>query len=154
MALSADATSLATASDTAIAVWSLATRTPLFGITVDYRVRDLSFGPGGRVLAAVNERLVQLWDLDRKMEIARMPIDIHWWGEDQPEQPWTRFVPSARLISLTSEFRSRFWFWQPEDMIPSACATLTVTPSTLARWKAVAGDAGDPVACKPVVSQR
>jgi WD40 repeat protein len=147
MALSADATYLATASDNAIAVWLLATLTPVFEVTVDYRVRDLAFSPTGRVLAAVHERLMQLWDLDRKMEIARMPIDIDWWGEDQPEQPWTRFLPAAGLISLNAEYRSRFWLWRPDDMIRSACTLLTVTPSTLARWKAVAGDAGDPATC-------
>jgi hypothetical protein len=126
IALSADGTRVASASDEAIVVWDAAAGRELTRFRHPGGSSVLSFSEDGAYLASggFNDRAARVWDIAAGRELLdlRFPIAVD----------GVRFSPDgARLAVVTGTPLGRanhsvyVWRWRPADLIAEACSRLT-----------------------------
>jgi hypothetical protein len=84
-------------------------------------------------VATANARWLQLWEIASGAEAARIELEKDWY-DDPGTHPVLRFRANGRFVSLSMEYRHRFWSWQPDDLIESACALLVQKALTRDEW--------------------
>jgi WD40 repeat protein len=131
VAFSPDGKFLATASwDGSAGVLEVAAGNEIVRIPHEQSVVDVVFSPDGKFLATVS-RDVQLWEINRWREIARIEGGMR---AVEGSIRAVAFSPDNRYLAAAQESACYVWLWQPEDLIVEACRRLT-RDLTLEEWQ-------------------
>jgi WD40 repeat protein len=120
--------------DGTVRVWHIARKTEIASISYQnhgLRIWGIVFSADSQLLAARSRDGVQVWDITRNSEVARVPPE--WWLDKAV------FSHDGRYLATSSKDTTEIWILDPEELVDAACARLTRN-LTLEEWQQYLGD--------------
>jgi hypothetical protein len=148
LAVSPSGRHVASAAGTAVTIWNLEAGRALTHLAVEYPFEAAAFDASETWVATANARWLQIWNVVTGVEAARFPLDTEWYG-DPSTHPALRFSSNGRFVSLSNDYRHRFWLWQPDDLITQACSLLVQKLLTPEEWTRYLGSEPYQSTCGP-----